>query len=157
MVRFMSRSLKITIEESAQFLEKQLKNTRTANQKKRLQVLWWLKTGQVQEYQELAHRLGRDKSTITRWLQKYRRGRLSELLLVKKAPGQVPHLTLEVLAGLKERLEKGVPFKSYGEIVEWLKTEYNLELTYATVYAWVHYRLQAKLKGVHLTLANTSN
>ena len=30
--------------------------------------------------------------------------------------------------------------------MEWLKKEYNLELTYATVYAWVHYRLQAKLK-----------
>jgi len=30
--------------------------------------------------------------------------------------------------------------------VEWLKKEYSLELTYATVYAWVHYRLQAKLK-----------
>ena len=72
MVRFMARSLKITIEESAEFLEKQLKNTRTASQKERIQVLWWLKTGQVQEQQELAHRLGRDKSTISRWLQKYR-------------------------------------------------------------------------------------
>ena len=58
---------------------------------------------------------------------------LSELLLVKKAPGQVPHLTREALAALKERLEKGAAFKSYGEIVEWLKTQYNLELTYATV------------------------
>jgi transposase len=146
MVRFMARLLKITIEESAEFLEKQLKNTRTASQKERIQVLWWLKTGQVQEHQELAHRLGRDKSTISRWLQKYRRGGLSELLLVKKAPGRVQHLTIEALAGLKERLATGAPFKSYGEIVEWLKTEYNLELTYATVYAWVHYRLQAKLK-----------
>jgi transposase len=90
--------------------------------------------------------LGRDKSTITRWLQKYRRGGLSELLLVRKAPGQLQHLTIEALAGLKERLATGAPFKSYGEIVEGLKTEYNLELTYATVYAWVHYRLQAKLK-----------
>jgi len=70
MVRFMARILKITIEESVEFLEKQLKNTRTASQKERIQVLWWLKTGQVQEHQELAHRLGRDKSTITRWLQK---------------------------------------------------------------------------------------
>ncbi|MEG4572251.1 hypothetical protein QUA56_05925 [Microcoleus sp. N3A4] len=43
----MSRSLKITIEESAEFLEKQLKNTRTASLKERIQVLWWLKTGQV--------------------------------------------------------------------------------------------------------------
>jgi len=65
---------------------------------------------------------------------------------VKKAPGQVPHLTGEALAGLKERLATGVSFKSYGEIVEWLKSEYNLFLTYATVYARVHYRLQAKLK-----------
>jgi hypothetical protein len=65
---------------------------------------------------------------------------------VKKAPGQVPHMTVEALAGLKERLEKGAAFKSYGEIVEWLKKEYSRELTYATVYAWVHYRLLAKLK-----------
>ncbi|WP_333129558.1 hypothetical protein [Microcoleus sp. Pol11C3] len=50
MVRFMTRSLKIIIEESAEFLEKQLKNTRTAHQKERIQVLWWLKTGQVQQY-----------------------------------------------------------------------------------------------------------
>ena len=89
----MSRSLKITIEESAEFLEKQLKNTRTANQKERIQVLWWLKTGQVQEHQELAHRLGRDKSTITGVVTKVATCGLSELLLVKKAPGQVPHLT----------------------------------------------------------------
>ena len=74
---FMSRSLKITLEKSAEFLEKQLKNSRSASLKERIQVLWWLKTGQVQEHQELAHRLGRDKSTITRWLQKYRRGGLS--------------------------------------------------------------------------------
>ena len=146
MVRFMARILKITIEESVEFLEKQLKNTRTASQRERIQVLWWLKTGQVQQHQELANRLGRDKSTITRWLQKYRRGGLSELLLVKKAPGQEPHLTGDVLEKLKERLATGVPFKSYGEIVEWLKSEYNLFLTYATVYAWVHYRHIAKLK-----------
>lgn len=142
----MARSLQIVIEESAEFLEKQLKQTRTASQKERLQILWWLKTGQVKQHQELAHRLGRDTSTVSRWLQKYRRGGLSQLLEVKTAPGQAPHLTPEALAGLKERLEKGSAFKSYGEIVEWLKSEYELELTYATVYSWVHYRLKAKLK-----------
>ena len=68
------------------------------------------------------------------------------MLEVKTAPGQAPHLTPQALAGLKERLYKGAGFKSYGEIVEWLKIEYGLELTYATVYSWVHYRLKAKLK-----------
>lgn len=145
-VRFMPRCLQIVIEESVEFLDKQLKQTRTASQKERLQILWWLKTGQVTQHQELAHRLGRDTSTVTRWLQKYRRGGLSQLLEVKTAPGQVPHLPPSALAGLKERLEQGEGFKSYGQIVEWLKAEYNLELTYATVYSWVHYRLKAKLK-----------
>jgi transposase len=69
-----------------------------------------------------------------------------QLLEVKKAPGQAPQLTPSALAGLKQRLETGAGFKSYGEIVEWLKAEYSLELTYATVYSWVHYRLKAKLK-----------
>ncbi len=64
MVSFMARSLKIVIEESAEYLEKQLKQTRTASQKEKLQILWWLKTDQVQQHQELAHRLGREKSTV---------------------------------------------------------------------------------------------
>lgn len=58
MVRFMARILKITIEESAEFLEKQLKNTRTASQKERIQVLWWLKTGQVQEHARISSSFG---------------------------------------------------------------------------------------------------
>ena len=142
----MARRLQIIISESEEFLEKQLKQARTASQKERLQVLWWLKTGQVQQHQELAQRTGRNGSTVSRWLQKYRTGGLSALLEVKTAPGQAPHLKPEALSGLKERLEQGAGFKSYGEIVQWLKTEYGLELTYATVYSWVHYRLKAKLK-----------
>lgn len=63
MVPCMARRLQIVIEESVEFLEKQLKHTRTASQKERLQLLWWLKTGQVEQHQELAHRLGRDTST----------------------------------------------------------------------------------------------
>lgn len=71
---------------------------------------------------------------------------MSELLTIKKAPGKSPHLSSEALAGLQERLEKGPGFKSYGAIVEWLNITYQLQLRYATVYHWVHYRLKAKLK-----------
>lgn len=142
----MPRRLKIVIEESAEALEKQLKHARTASQKERLQMLWWLKTEQVTEHHQLAHYLGRNPSTISRWRQKYRRGGYRELLEVKTAPGQVPQMTSEVLAGLQQRLASETGFRSYGEIVSWLKTEYGLEMTYATVYSWVHYRLKAKLK-----------
>jgi len=142
----MPRSLKIEIKESTQQLEKQVKTARTAGQKERLQMLWWLKSGQVRQHQQLAERLGRDSSTVTRWLQRYRQGGLTSLLEVKVAPGQVPKITPEALVGLQAQLKAPEGFSSYGEIVEWLKATYNLELTYATVYYWVHYRLKAKLK-----------
>ncbi|MEH1840458.1 MAG: helix-turn-helix domain-containing protein [Nostoc sp.] len=55
------------------------------NQKEKLQMLWWIKSGQVKEQQEIGKRLAKDTSTVTRWLQKYRTGGLSELLKIKKA------------------------------------------------------------------------
>jgi len=103
-------------------------------------------TEQLTQHQQLSERLGRDLSTVTRWLQRYRQDGLAGLLEVKVAPGQPPKLTPEALAGLKAQLDSPSGFSSYGEIVEWLKTTYKLELTYATVYNWVHYRLKAKLK-----------
>lgn len=142
----MARRLQIEIREDAQTLERQLKNSRTASQKERLQMVWWLKTGQVTQHQELAQRLGPDPATVTRWLQKYRTGGLSKLLEVKTAPGQAPQMTKQILGGLQARLTREPSFKSYGEIVASLESEYNLELSYATVYHWVHYRLKAKLK-----------
>ncbi len=53
----------------------------------------------------------------------------------------------EALAALKQELETGKGFYSYGEIVEWLKRQHGLDIEYATVYAWVRYRFfKAKLK-----------
>lgn len=102
----MARQLILAIAQSAEILEQQLKNSRTASHKERLQMLWWLKTGQVTQHQTLAERLGRDSSTVTRWLQKYRQGGLSELLALKSAPGKSPHLSPEALARLPERLRQ---------------------------------------------------
>lgn len=72
--------------------EQQLKHSRTASQKERLQMLWWLKTGQITQHKTLAERLGRDGSTVTRWLQKYRQGGLSELLTIKSARVKIASL-----------------------------------------------------------------
>ena len=43
----MARRLQLAIKESAETLEKQLKQARRGSQKERLQMLWWLKTEQV--------------------------------------------------------------------------------------------------------------
>ncbi len=84
-VSVMSRPFQIGISESQQELEKALKHATTASSKERLQMLYWLKSGQVNSRKALAELLGRDQATITRWLKKYEDGGLSGLLEVKHA------------------------------------------------------------------------
>ncbi|BAT56713.1 putative transposase (plasmid) [Nostoc sp. NIES-3756] len=142
----MSRPFKIAIAESEEELKKRLQTVSSGNQKEKLQMLWWLKSGQVKEQLEIGQRLGRDTSTVTRWVQKYRASGLSGLLEIKKAPGANRKINDEALAALKRELETGKGFCSYGEIVEWLKCQHGLDIEYATVYVWVRYRFKAKLK-----------
>ncbi|MDZ7970039.1 MAG: helix-turn-helix domain-containing protein [Nostoc sp. DedSLP03] len=142
----MARPFNLEISESAEYLSKSLSKVRTSAEKERLLVLWWIKTGEVTQHQQLSQRLGRDSSTVTRWLQKYRQGGLEKLLEVKTAPGATPKITTEMRSRLEEKLKCPEGFGSYQQIVEWLKQEWNVEIKYKTVYRLVRYQLQAKLK-----------
>jgi len=142
----MPRQLKLEISESLEYLEKSLRYARSAQQKERLQALWWLKSGQVTQHQQLAERLGRNPSTITRWLQQYRKGGLSALLEVKQATGRPAKITSALLAKLAAKLAQPEGFKSYTAIQQWLELETGHRFNYKTVHKTVRYRLGAKLK-----------
>jgi transposase len=142
----MARRLKLEISETAEYLEKSFKQAKSGAHKERLQMLWWLKTGQVSEHQALSQRLGRAPATITRWLSKYRQGGLSELLEVKTALGATPKIQGEALEKLQERLKSEEGFGSYGEIVQWLAQQCQLEVKYHTVNRFVREKLHANLK-----------
>lgn len=149
----MPRSLQLAIAESAEYLEKSYKQARTASQKERLQMLWWLKSGQVKQHQELSRRLGRDGSTISRWLQQYRQKGIAALLDIKTAAGRTPEIRGDVLEKLLARLNQPEGFRSYGEIVQWLKNECGLCVNYKTVHQTVRYRLGAFSKCLDLTVS----
>lgn len=142
----MGRPFTVEIIESKEQLKKSLQHARSASEKERLQMLYWLKCEQVTSRSELAQRLGRDKATITRWLSKYKRGGVAALLKVGKAPGKAPAVTGEALAQLKQRLREPHGFQSYGEVKRWLFEQFGLALEYSTVHQLVRYRLKAKLK-----------
>nr|WP_290221119.1 helix-turn-helix domain-containing protein [Trichocoleus desertorum] len=142
----MARPFHVEIQESVEYLEKSLHQARRVSQKEKLQMLWWLKSAQVQQHQELAQRLGRNPSTITRWLQQYRQGGISELLRLKKSPGRPPEMDGEMLRQLEERLAQPEGFKSYGEVEQWVRSELGKAVKYKTVHKTVRYRLKAKLK-----------
>ncbi len=52
----------------------------------------------------------------------------------------------EVLERLKEKLQCPQGFSSYGQLVEWLEQEFDLQVNYKTVYRLVRYELKAILK-----------
>ncbi|PHM08037.1 hypothetical protein [Nostoc sp. 'Peltigera malacea cyanobiont' DB3992] len=58
----MSRPFKIEIAESEEELKKRLQTANLGNQKEKLQMLWWIKSGQVKEQQEIGKRLAKDTS-----------------------------------------------------------------------------------------------
>lgn len=142
----MSRPFTIEIRESEEELRKRLQTAHNGLQKEKLQMLWWIKSGQVTQQQQIGKRLSKNNSTITRWLQKYRTGGLEALLQVNKAPGAKRKLDDAVLQSLQQRLSSGEGFSSYGAIVEWLQQEHGQTVEYGTVHQWVRYRLGAKLK-----------
>ena len=127
-------------------MEKALKHATQASSKERLQMLYWLKSGQLTTRQAIAQRLGRDEATITRWLRKYKDGGRRGLLEVKHAPGKEPSVSGENLERLKQRLQEPQGFHSYNQIQKWLSSELGLNIAYKTVYQLVRYQLKAKLK-----------
>lgn len=70
----MAGVFKLEITETAEQLKIRLHEQKTVEEKERVQALYLLKLGQVKTIQQLAVVLGRDRTTIHRWLRQYRQG-----------------------------------------------------------------------------------
>lgn len=142
----MARRFKVDVSETQQELKHRLDRASTAASKERLQMLYWIKTRAITTRQELAQGLGRDESTVYRWLQRYKHGGIAAMLEVKTAPGQAAKLSPEAMKRLREQLAKPQGFNSYGQIQQWLRQSCGVEVAYKTVHSYVRYKLKAKLK-----------
>ncbi|HJW28562.1 MAG TPA: helix-turn-helix domain-containing protein [Saprospiraceae bacterium] len=142
----MSRPLTIFITETADELKQLMHAQQKAKLKERIQALYLLRNERAKTLQDLADFLGRSISTIESWLTRYRTKGVLGLLAWNYSGGQPPAIPEPVLTELREKLSQLPAFKSYGEIQQWLKEEYGLEIHYKTVHQTVHYKLKAKLK-----------
>ena len=127
-------------------LQHRLRHAVSAATKERVQMLYWIKTQAIAKRQELSQRLGRDESTVYRWLKRYQQGGINALLEVKTPPGKSGLIPANVMSQLQERLSQPQGFKSYSQIQEWLTQECNIIVAYKTIHKIVRYQLNAKLK-----------
>jgi transposase len=111
-----------------------------------LQVLYLLKSLQAKDITEAARLVGRDRTTVQRWMQKYADGGIKTLIAERTGQGRKRSIPTDVSSALEEKLANREGFKSYSEIQAWLEREHDLAVRYGTVHLHVRYRLGAKLK-----------
>ena len=63
-------------------------NQRQGRQKERVYALYLLKSHQAETSLQVANLIGRNYSTIKRWLKNYRQGRICRLLEIKHGGGR---------------------------------------------------------------------
>lgn len=137
----------VDIAESRETLKELMRCQTEPSNLERLQVLYLLKTHQAEGVTHAAALIGRDRTTVQRWVGKYRRGGLEQLLAPPQGQGrksQIPQAVSDALQVRLQQAEHG--FTSYGEIQQWLATEHGVQASYAVVHQHVRYRLKAKLK-----------
>ena len=142
----MSGIVKITICESTSELEELLKQRQYQEVKERIQTLYWLKTKQVKTLTQIASMLDKDRTTVSRWLSRYRKGGLKKLLWKGKSSGRTRKITPEVEQKIKRELEQPEGFSSYKEVQRWLEIVEDVKMSYSGVHKIVRYRLKGKLK-----------
>jgi transposase len=137
---------KIEIRESSEQLKTLMHLQTEAMSKERLQVLYLLQSFQAKDITAAAVMVGRDRTTVQRWMLKYQREGIEGLITIGCSSGRPHSIPEEVNQALVAELAKREGFKSYVEIQDWLRREHELEVDYPTVHRHVRYRLGAKLK-----------
>lgn len=142
----MSGVLRIEIKESAEELKALMDSQSKAVLRSKVQMLWWLKSGQALQVNQLAELSGYHRTTLSRWLSQYREGGLSDLLSEGLRTGRPSVLSPALRQQLSEELAEPEGFSSYREVQQWLAAVHGQYLPYTTVHKIVRYDLKAKLK-----------
>lgn len=137
---------KLEIAESEEALKELLRQQKTVTGKERVQLVYLLKSRQVETVAAAARMLGRHRVTVQEWLKLYREGGLEKMLTPKPRKGRERQLPEGAREALKKRLAENRGFNSYREIVGWLEENLGIQANYKTVYGWVHYGLGASPK-----------
>jgi transposase len=134
------------ITEAVETLKQHLQREQDGRKKSRLQMLYWLASGQAQTRQEVAQLLGVHRNTIGHWLARYEAGGLDALLALYVPAGKPLSLPPEVLAALEQALRQPAGFASYEALRQWVKQTQHREVNYHTLYTIVRTRFKTKLK-----------
>lgn len=124
----------LEIVETIDELRKLLRVQKTASDKERIQLLYLLKSEQVKTIAMAANLLGRHRVTLQKWLNRYRKGGIENLLAHKPRTGRKQSIPKWAQKVLEKQLQQEQGFQSYSEICQWLSSQLGIESNYKTVH-----------------------
>lgn len=117
-------------------LRQALKQPADLRQRDRLQVVQLATTGR-HTHQEIAVLVGRARSTVQAWVDRYEAGGLEGLLARQKAPGkpselQSPKIQAQLQAGLRDGR-----WRTAGQLAAWLAQTHGIKRVAGSMYYWL--------------------
>ena len=138
----------ITIQESLAELKKLRSKQTTLTKQKRIDCLIYLKTSKFRTRQELANYLGIHIRTQERWLNKYKKNGLNNLLtdIPKNKPSKT--ITPEIHDALEAKVNNSeAPFLGYWEAQQWIEETFNVQIQYHWLRKYLITHFKTKLKS----------
>ncbi|GAB6044972.1 helix-turn-helix domain-containing protein [Caminibacter profundus] len=130
------------IKESVEELEELLRKEKDERIYKRIKVIYLLKKTPNIQLKDVSEKLDISIQSVKKYWGLYRRGGIENLKLNYK--GRIPRLNKEEFEKFKEKAKEG--FDSLKSMQEWIKKEYNKELSIKTISYWCK-KLGIKKKG----------
>ena len=132
----MAKQIDIDIQESESELRTLLNQQFQLLQHQRTKALLLIKQGKVTYTYQLAKKLKRERKTIYNWLKLYQQEGITSYLKVKSRGSRKEQIPVSVKLALSEKLsDPSTSITSYVELLDWIKTNYHLELNYQTLYS----------------------
>ena len=137
----------IDITESVLELKKLLLKQKTLKTEKRIKSLLLIQENTFETRQAIADYLGVHIRTLERWLNNYKLGGISNMLMDKPKNKVSKIITLEIHQGLWQRVNDARnPFLGYWDAQNWVKTQYNVDVKYQRIREYLIQHFKTKLK-----------
>ena len=131
------------IRENVEELEELLKKEKDIRKYRKIKSIYLLKTLPNATLGEVADKLDLKYQTIKQYWREYREGGIDRVKTLQYK-GRIPRLREEEFDEFKERSKEG--FGSLKEMQEWIREEFNKELSIKTISYWCK-KLGIKKKG----------
>lgn len=143
----MGKRVTIDIKETSEELDLLYRNSRSFKIKRRIKSLILTKINKFDNREELAQYLGINVKTLYVWTKTYQEEGLDAMLTMSGGGKRRDKIPDSIKKELEKKLNNSTsPLQGYTDSVDWVKTEFGLDINYHTLRSFMIVNFGTKLK-----------